>query len=112
MSPAEYEGSPVPPFAIAAMPVMLEAVPPMLSVGVGTQVFAPERNARMEEAAVMVMSAVPLKEVPLMVRAVSSAVAVPALPPMLRVVVETHVGMPERYPSMLPPVVAVVVASD
>src|SRR3989344_1189132 len=30
---------------------------------------------------------------------------------MLSVVVETHVGTPERYPSMLPPVAAVVVAS-
>jgi hypothetical protein len=36
-----------------------------------------------ELAAVIVMFAVPSKEVPLMVRAVSSAVAVPAFPPML-----------------------------
>ena len=39
--------------------------------------------SNVEEAAVMVMSAVPLKEVPLMFLAVSSAVAVPALPVML-----------------------------
>src|SRR3989344_2593733 len=54
-------------------------------------VLAPEKVLSLarsvEEAAVMVMSAVPLKEAPLMVRAVSSAVAVAALPPMERVLV-------------------------
>jgi hypothetical protein len=50
------------------------------------QVFA--FASRVEEAAVIVMFVVPSKEVPLMVRAVWSWVAVFALPPIERVVVE------------------------
>jgi hypothetical protein len=40
------EERPVPPFAIATMPVTFVAVPPMLRVEVLTKVFAPLRNAR------------------------------------------------------------------
>src|SRR3989344_2936516 len=118
---------PVPPFAIATMPVTFPAVPPMLRVLVETKVGAavppvafarivlapavaaydvvlptevmrPETEPVMREEKVFdpenvlesarsvveatVMLAVPLKEMPLMVRAVSRAVAVAALPPM------------------------------
>lgn len=45
--------------------------------------------SKVEEAAVIVMSEEPLKEVPLMLRAVWRVVAVPALPPMLREEVAT-----------------------
>jgi hypothetical protein len=44
---------------------------------------------RVDEAAVTVMSAVPLKDTPLMERAVWSWVAVPAFPPMFKVEVDT-----------------------
>src|SRR3989344_5925146 len=136
---------PVPPFAIATMPVTFPAVPPMLRVLVETKVGAavppvafarivlapavaaydvvlptevmtPERLALVVTVAALpepvmreekvfdpenvllsarnvveatVMLAVPLKETPLMVRAVSMAVAVAALPPMESVEVAT-----------------------
>ncbi len=49
-----------------------------------------------EDAAVMVMFVVPSKEVPLMVRGVWSAVAVPALPELEPVIVEENVLLPEK----------------
>jgi len=76
--------SPVPPLAIAATPVMLPAVPVMLMPCVFVHVLV---SARSVVEATM-MFAEPLKETPLMVRAVSRVVAVPALPVMLREMAE------------------------
>ncbi len=56
------------------------------------QLFAFERSV--EDAAVIVMSAVPLKSVPLIFRPVWSAVAVPALPLIEPVTVELNVLLP------------------
>ena len=64
------------------------------------QVF--ELARRVVEA--MVMSAEPLNETPLMLRAVKSVVAVFALPPIFMVVVEVHVGTPLSQARRLPPV--------
>ena len=50
--------------------------------------------SKVEDAAVMVMSAVPLNAVPLMLREFWSAVAVPALPEMEPVMVEEKVFEP------------------
>jgi len=63
-------------------------------------VFVPENvllfASSVDDAAVIVMSAVPLKETPLMFRAVWSAVAVPALPEMEPVMSEEKVLEPEK----------------
>ncbi len=58
------------------------------------KVLVSERSV--DDAAVMVMLAVPSKEVPLMVRGVWSAVAVPAFPAMEPVMVEEKVLEPEK----------------
>ena len=80
---------PVPPFATATTPVTFAAVPETEPVIVEEKVLVPEKvllfARSVEEAAVRVISALPLKDVPLMVRAVARVVAVAALPPMLRV---------------------------
>src|SRR3990167_6713221 len=111
--PPSGEEEAVPPLAIATRPVTFPAVPPMLRVMVETKVGAavpPVAFARIvlapavaaydvvlptevmtpeRLALVVTVAAVPLKETPLMVRAVSRAVAVAALPPMESVEVAT-----------------------
>jgi len=64
------------------------------------KVLSPENElvseSRVEEAAVIVMFAVPSKETPLIVLAVSRAVAVPALPEIEPVIVLEKVLLPEK----------------
>jgi hypothetical protein len=64
------------------------------------KVLLPEKvllfESKVEEAAVMVMFAVPSKEVPLMVLGVCKALAVPALPEILPVMVLEKVLLPEK----------------
>ena len=111
----------VPPLAIATVPVTFAAVPPMLSVLVETEYKVPllapttpasepsvgsvenvlvplqvlELARRVVEA--MVMSVEPLKETPLMRRAVARVVAVLALPPME----SEEVAVVTRAPALL-----------
>ena len=70
------------------------------SVVAPEKVFVPENvllfASSVDDAAVMVMSAEPLKEVPLMVRAVWSVVAVEALPVRDPTKVVNHAVVPER----------------
>ena len=77
---------PVPPVETVTVPVTLAAVPEMLIPWVFVHVLV--SASRVVDATVML--AEPLKETPLMVRAVSRMVAVPALPPMLSVLVDCH----------------------
>ena len=83
-------------FVVDAVPETVRAVVDALPLNFWRpeKVLASPRSV--EDAAVIVMSAVPLKEVPLMVRAFWSAVAVPALPEMEPVIRELKVFDPEK----------------